>query len=249
MKKLFIALIAIAIVIGAFFALNSYIYNAKQGESGVSSDLVAYFAERIATLGVKDIGQPIEGFDAQLIMTAFPGFLPSDFADVQTLEGHYELRNNAAIFVRDKAQPVSSAEQTLSQKGYGTLLENVSARFGVTVTDKVAVDALIDSLNTAERVTTRIDQSAEAFGIKIVPHEVIDDSRCPKDVTCVWAGTAHVRTTLTEATTTKEQMFELGKPVTTNSGIATLLRVDPTPTEGQKIAADQYVFVFEITKK
>jgi hypothetical protein len=36
-----------------------------------------YFQERLIVLGVEDIGQPIEGFDAELLTAAFPGSRPS----------------------------------------------------------------------------------------------------------------------------------------------------------------------------
>jgi hypothetical protein len=145
MKNLLIWL-TIIVVIGAgiFLSLNAYIYNEKQVDI---PETASYFQERMVELGVSDIGQPIEGFDANLLMRAFPGLVPDDFEGVMTFEGHYVVEGDQVLFVRDKKQPTTSAEETVSEEGYGILLINTSQRLGLPIITESEVDTLIDVLD------------------------------------------------------------------------------------------------------
>jgi hypothetical protein len=122
---------------------------APDGGDDVSepTGVVAYFQERMIALGVEEIdGQPIEGFDAQLLMDAFPGLSAADFNGVRTFEGHYEFRSGSLTFVRDQAQPVSSAERTISGEGYATLMANTATRLDILIDDRASVDELVQRL-------------------------------------------------------------------------------------------------------
>jgi hypothetical protein len=152
-------------------------------------------------------------------------------------------------FVRDQAQPVSSAEQTVSDQGYKTLLKNVTSRLDIEVQARGDVDALIARLNTAETVEAAIDQGGSALGVKIVPKRVLEDSRCPTDnVACIQAGTVRVLATLESGLGTAEQTFELDKPVTTEAEVVTLIRVGPERQSTVTITPTDYQFFFRVEK-
>lgn len=214
-----------------------------------TNDLTPYFAERLTTLGVEDIGQPIEGFDANLLIRAFPGLVASDFDGVASLEGIYEYTNGELAFRRTTSQPISSAERTLAPSGYDTLLTNVSQRLGVVAQTRSDVDEIISRVNTEEHIETRIDQGASALGVKVVPLEVLEDSRCPEDVTCIWAGTVRVRAQLESGLGTADQIFTLGEPITTEAEEITLVDVRPSTHSSSAIDLGDYRFVFEIRKR
>lgn len=242
MKRAFIwAFIVILLFVGGLFALNAYIYKTKQApeKQPVAAE---YFQERMITLGIEDIGRPIEGFDANLLIMAYPGLLPSDFDGVEAFEGRYDAEGT---FVREQEMPVSSAERTVSDEGYRTLLQNLSGRLGLPAASEAEVDGIVSRINTAERVEARIDQGASIFGVKVIPHEVLEDSRCPANVNCVQAGTVRLRATLQE----REQVFVLDEPVGEGNTEITLTQVDPVPQAGAAIAAQDYVFYFQISKK
>lgn len=105
-----------------------------------------YFKGRVTTVAVEKMGQPIEGFDAGLLMDAYPGLETEDFDGVQTLEGHYEVENGEMSFVRDVEQPISSAERAVSSAGYRTLLRNVSLRLDMDPETERDVDELIKAI-------------------------------------------------------------------------------------------------------
>ena len=105
------------------------------------------------------------------------------------------------------------------------------------------------TLKAGEQVTLKRTR----LRIKFVTVE--NDSRCPKDVTCVWAGNAAVRFQLS--------VGRRSKTVTLNtSGNATFVReveyqgykvklvdLSPSPLSKQKIAASAYTATLLVSKK
>ncbi len=239
-------IIIILAAIGYFFLLPAGERNTPEPEVSAQEE---YFADRLVTLGIEDIGQPIEGFDANLLIIAFPGLTAEDFEGVETVEGVYSTENGTIIFERNKENPITSAERMVSDKGYATLLENVSKRLAIQVVGNTEVDAIITLINTGEHVEAKIDQEVTALGVTIKPIEVLEDSRCPSTVQCVWAGTVRLRVELTSGLGDASQIFELGKPVTTEAEEITLSEVLPEAIGGSELEESEYTFIFEIKKR
>lgn len=103
--------------------------------------------------------------------------------------------------------------------------------------------------DTEERITTKIDQGASAFGVKVIPREVLEDSRCPVDVQCIQAGTVRIRATLESGLGSASQEFQLNQPITTEAEIVTLVDVEPIPYSTVEISDNAYIFYFEIKKR
>ena len=241
--------LSILILVAFLGAIAYYALSRPPEERVALTTLDAYFEERLTTLGVEDIGQPIEGFDAHLLTSAFPGILAEDFEGVETLEGYYVVSGSGVSFVRREGAPVTSAERAVSHAGYETLLDNISVRLGIEPVATSSVDAILLAINTAERFEARIGQGGSAFGVTVVPETVLEDSRCPVDVTCIQAGTVRLRAELVSALGKGKQIFILGEPVTTEAEEVTLLRVNPEPRAGAPADPDDYRFVFEVKKR
>jgi len=239
----------IAVIIIAIFLVAGQ--EAPPPEGGVvHTGPERYFEERMLTLGAADIGQPIEGFDANLLMMAFPGLRTSDFSGVETLEGSYSVAEGGMLdFVRRGSQSISTAERTVSAEGYATLLANLSVRLGIPAGDTASVDRIVSAVDTGEHIRTRIDEGGSALGVKVIPLLVLEDSRCPLDVTCIQAGTVRIRATLESGLGTASQVFVLGQPITTEAEEVTLTLVAPEPTSGETILPADYVFTFAVKKR
>ncbi len=104
------------------------------------------FKEELQRAGVERVGMPVEGFNAFIYLETFPGFEESDFDGVETLEGVYMLDGGALKYVRTAGDMVTSAEETISDEGYKTLLENFSKRVGVKVEEELDIATLLDEL-------------------------------------------------------------------------------------------------------
>jgi len=244
-KKIFIILI-LAIVASSYLFFHKWTMN-EIVTSG-NPELALYFQERLDTLGVNpDIGRPIEGLDADLLISAFPGLKPEDFENVETFEGHYELNNGSIDYSRDSTGPVSSAEKTVSKDGYKTLLNNVSNRVNIDMKTRTDIDRLIDIINTEDLVLAKIDQGGSAFGVKVIPVSILEDSRCAEDVVCIQAGTVKVKTLLTGKDGEITEVFELNQ-INPDFNKVILVRVEPQASSKTKIKDRDYIFYFNIIK-
>lgn len=98
-------------------------------------------------------------------------------------------------------------------------------------------------------VETAIGKSIHVLNVDILPLEVTQDSRCPVDVECIWAGTVEVKGTIHSALGTSNVVFKLGTAITTEAESITLLSVQPVPHQGITIAPAEYKFIFEVKKR
>lgn len=118
-----------------------------EGEAAIDSPaLAAYFRHAMFDAATAGGMIPIEGFDAGLLMGAFPGLVPEDFNGVEAFEGVYSVKNNEIVFTRTHSQPISSAERTVSESGYSTLLQNVVTRLNREVRKDSDINALVSEL-------------------------------------------------------------------------------------------------------
>ena len=101
------------------------------------------------------------------------------------------------------------------------------------------VTALPEAANVA------IGQRAYADGPLIQPVAVIEDSRCPVGVACVWAGRVRVKM-LWLRPNGEAQPFEavLGEPTPLADGTITLESVHPDKRPDRPIKAGDYRFAF-----
>ena len=102
-----------------------------------------------------------------------------------------------------------------------------------------AVDA------TSTKVTTYLGGTTTGLNVSVSPQAVVSDSRCPKEVTCIWAGTVEVRTVLSTAVSHGEHILTLGQPQPFGEYNVTLIEVSPTKTE-DAVPESSYRFTFEI---
>ena len=105
-----------------------------------------------------------------------------------------------------------------------------------------------------EPFTLGVGQSAQiaAEGMAVKFNEVIDDSRCPQGVTCIWAGQASSRVTITYQGKDYPMVLTLlGSTDQTKESFAqyTLIYgLSPYPVQGQRISPKDYRLNLTVTK-
>ena len=95
---------------------------------------------------------------------------------------------------------------------------------------------------------TRLGFSVSALGVTILPLQIIEDSRCPVDVTCIQAGTVRVQAQVLNNAGESDIIFRLGYPVTAEAEQIELVNVLPEPHSSRPITADEYRLWFKISK-
>jgi hypothetical protein len=95
--------------------------------------------------------------------------------------------------------------------------------------------------------TAGLGQYALVDGLRIRPIRVVEDSRCPVNVQCVWAGRLVVETEIGGRAPYQLRRLELGKPeaVAVAGGTLTLVAAEPARLAGAEIPREAYRFTFQ----
>ncbi len=261
MKRIIIWIIVLVLIVvslsyafTAFRSSNTVNNNTENEEqNGVGTlqngEAAEYFHEQMIRGASADIGVAKEGYDDILLRKAYPGLVSSDFQGVQTFEGAYEVKGETVTFVRQAEAGGSTAERTISVQGYDTLLKNITQRLNISIDNKKDILEVINFLNTSEQIKVSLNQKGEFLGVKITPTKVLEDSRCPVDVTCIQAGTVRVEAVLESGSGSATQVFMMHEPVTTEAETITLVNVDPVKDTRVLFTDVDYVFHFEIKRR
>jgi hypothetical protein len=113
-----------------------------------------------------------------------------------------------------------------------------------------------DEFSLGQEFSLSVGQMAAVTGenlaIKFI--EVTSDSRCPRDVTCIWAGEVSCLIEVTKGSLAPYKLV-LTQPGLTDQtatqnfdGYEIMFRVDPYPAAGKPITKDEYRLVMTITK-
>lgn len=94
------------------------------------------------------------------------------------------------------------------------------------------------------RPTARLGQVATVDGVRVRPLAIIEDSRCPINAVCVWAGRIIVRTEIRAGGRRDIHNLELGKPQPIAGGTLTLSAAEPGTSAGTKVQPRAYRFTF-----
>lgn len=141
--------VIVAILIGAGFYLFYDGGDTENREMSLTPQ-AQYFVETIESGTVERVGQPIEGFEPQMFMLAFPGIVPSDFDGVEAEQGVYQVSNGAIAFVLTDSGPEHSAARAVTPAGMGVLLENIAARLDFPIDTDAGVRALLEQIDEVE---------------------------------------------------------------------------------------------------
>lgn len=97
----------------------------------------------------------------------------------------------------------------------------------------------------SDRALARLGETVRVHGVRVTPLRVIEDSRCPQNARCVWAG--RVRISARVAGTVRE--LTLGEPLAVRGGAIRLGAVAPERTTLQQaILPRSYRFGFEFQR-
>ena len=81
--------------------------------------------------------------------------------------------------------------------------------------------------------------------IEVTALEIVEDSRCPVDATCVWQGKLTVTTRITATHWVQTAQMTLGEPYEVMGRVFTLTAAAPEKLSKEAIPADAYRFTYE----
>lgn len=108
------------------------------------------------------------------------------------------------------------------------------------------------SAKQPDHVSVKIHEVASAKrGIRIKFVELVDDSRCPTDTNCVWAGNAKIKVRVTKNGRSKDMELNSGldpKEVVFAGYSFRLVGLTPEPRSNIRINRNGYVAKIEVKK-
>lgn len=99
------------------------------------------------------------------------------------------------------------------------------------------------------RVTLKIGETASFKDISITPTKVSEDSRCPKDVQCIQAGTVKVALNISSGLGRSTETILLGKSITTEAENIEFVSASPDRLTNKTISQSDYRLTFDVTKR
>ena len=90
----------------------------------------------------------------------------------------------------------------------------------------------------------RLGQPTAVGALVATPQAVVEDSRCPMNVRCVWAGRAVVTTRIDGAGWRETVNLTLGQPHSTHGVSIALVSVQPEKMAGTTPSPGDYLFGF-----
>lgn len=82
--------------------------------------------------------------------------------------------------------------------------------------------------------------AVQGTGVKIRFVAVTQDSRCPKDTTCIWAGEVKAQIDVLKITQTWQVELPEGGNTAVDGRRVTLVRIEPQPVSTAKLAPQDY---------
>lgn len=95
--------------------------------------------------------------------------------------------------------------------------------------------------------TAGLGQVAVVNGLRLRPIEVVEDSRCPASVQCVWAGRLSVRARMNGPGWTQIRDFELGVAQAVDRYRVKLIAAEPQKAAPAEIDPRAYRFTFAVS--
>ena len=93
-------------------------------------------------------------------------------------------------------------------------------------------------------VYARMGETVRSGGPTVTPITLIEDSRCPRGVQCVWAGRVRISATISTPTMKLTRELTLGEPFAVADGTLTLAEVQPVKRKDAAIRPRDYRFGF-----
>lgn len=97
---------------------------------------------------------------------------------------------------------------------------------------------------TASPARAAIGQTVGVDGPRVTPLIVLEDSRCPRNVACIWAGRVRIRVRIDLGKGSEERELEQGKPIHVADGSLELVEVLPERIADKPILPEDYQFGF-----
>lgn len=141
-KAVITGLITLAVIIALAFLFKGLSQDSSQGYETERE----YFIVLIES-GLQEVYENADfGYDPSVVINVFRGLKNEDFNGVETGYGKYEIIEGGIAFRPNPDESFSESKTFISKEGMSQLLQNLSVRLGIEVTDQASVDEIIQAI-------------------------------------------------------------------------------------------------------
>lgn len=144
------------------------------------------------------------------------------------------------------ATSVATTTPDVALEASSSVVTLVPEAVATPVVKKVTVAKKVVPKNTTTTPSSgtfiKIGQKMLLNGVFVTPLKTAYDSRCPKDVRCIQAGTFDLGVLLESGTLSQNLIITLGKPFVFGNKKVTLVAISPLRTSGKTIGEADYRF-------
>ena len=106
----------------------------------------------------------------------------------------------------------------------------------------VTTQASVPSAGETASIYARIGETVVLGGSRVTPLVLIEDSRCPQGVQCVWAGRVRISATISTPSAKFNRELTFGEPIGVADGTLMLAAVEPGKRKEVPIRSSDYRF-------
>ena len=111
-----------------------------------------------------------------------------------------------------------------------------------------ACPAIVTPAPTDGDIVLRVGEKGKAGDLGIIVNALVEDSRCPIDAQCVWAGEFKVTATFISASKSETKDISLGEaPYFVDGHNISIISAIPAPKSSAKISMNEYRITFHVT--
>lgn len=119
----------------------------KERVTNLDPDLVDLFRATLESEVEKNANTKIDSFEPQMFLDVFPGLAETDFANVRSRIGFYNIKDGRVVHdLGNPTVPIHDDAKAMNRDGYQTLLENVSKRTNINLKDGGTITDIMNVL-------------------------------------------------------------------------------------------------------
>ena len=123
------------------------------------------------------------------------------------------------------------------------------ARFAIVAAAASLTSCVTYHLRDDGIARARFGETITVSGTQITPVKMLEDSRCPQGVQCVWAGRVRISATIKSGSTSDTRELTLSEPISVADRQLTMVEVYPDPRKDRTVYPEEYRFGFSLAPK
>ena len=124
----------------------------------------------------------------------------------------------------------------------------IKQTFSLALTAVLLAGCVTTRTNDDGSVNARLGQTVNAGGLKVTPLQVLEDSRCPIEAKCIWAGRVRLSVRVASGAGSSIQELSTDKPLQVAVGHLVLQGVMPPRSTQRTLALSDYRFTFKFSR-